>query len=126
MWASLANLAHLEFYHRIQEEEWSPMLRVVETLTQKEYAATLLAFTSLYHFCITTAPEYNRLADHGVVTITFDSRTKLFRVTYGDRRNQAKYVCEEKEISPLIDSLALRLILTAPQKTDTAPSHSGV
>jgi hypothetical protein len=54
MWALLNSPVHVDHF-RGNSSDWAPMLRVVKSLAEKDYASTLFAFTSLDYFCIMQA-----------------------------------------------------------------------
>jgi hypothetical protein len=110
MWGTLAECER----YWLDEHTAPPMARLVKSLSAKEYAECVFASTSHHILCLATAPSYKQ--DHdGIIVINFDSRSKLFHITYGgeDITESAIYYCHESQVDSLIDALAFRLVRMA-------------
>ena len=65
-------------------------------------------------FTITFDRVYRKWEGAGTVTLSFDSRSRLFEVYYHGpvKQDIARFVCEEFEVCRLIDALVVRMHLT--------------
>ena len=122
MWHPLKDYAGQWHYEDRRSEDWSPMRRLLAIAMQGSYASVIRAFNSLDTLVLTTADDYGVRAEHDFVSISYSPSRLLFSVGYGGIRSRqtASYCCHETQVSTLLESLVLRLLLSAdvPPESD--------
>lgn len=107
----------IKFYQELAYDcvDQIPMLRLVECLTQKEYASLMQAFTSHN----TLVFGRSDLAPDDAVSVTYLSHLKLFEIRYSNHKGKVeRHRCEMAAAERLIDSLAMRLFITTERSDD--------
>ncbi len=115
MWESLSSSEFVAFYADFEGVgDLSPIRRVVGALAARHYSSVLSAYTSMGLFTITFDRAFGKWDGAGTVTLSFDSRSQLFEVYYQGpvKQDVARFVCEEFEVSRLVDALVVRMHLT--------------
>src|SRR5205823_13906 len=101
-------------------EAYAPLRWLVEHLARQPYARDIFAFTSLYFFCLTTAPSYQEAMGHDRIAIDYDPERGVFKIRYCEwisptrnptHREAACRSCEWPEIVEVVDRYVLRLLL---------------
>ncbi len=89
------------------------MLNVVETLSAKDYAQTVVAFTT--HDALGISNSRNS------IFVSYDPASRLFIISYKDvlTRKESRIRCEHFEVVKLVDALALRLTLQGEPEKET-------
>lgn len=90
------------------------MIRTIQYLQGRPYAATLFAFTSLATFHVTTAPSYAEFRGHHTVGISWSPEKRIFSLSFGESwvsQREHERVCEELGLPASVDSLIQRMLL---------------
>ena len=123
MWESLSSPLFVASYADFEGAgDWSSMRRVVGTLAVRDYASVLSAYTSLSLFTITFDRAFGHREGAGAVTLSSDSRTRMFGVHYpgSSKEDSDNFICEEFEVCRLVDALVLRMQLTRSRSSQHA------
>jgi hypothetical protein len=123
VWQSLSSPDFVAFYADFEGVgDLSPIRRVVGTLAARHYSSVLSAYTSMGLFTITFDRVFGKWEGAGTVTLSFDSRSRLFEAYYQGpvKQDVAKFVCEEFEVCRLVDAMVLRMHLTRLGPPDVA------
>jgi|ERR1043166_3716543 hypothetical protein len=128
MWTTLQDPQLIKFYEEFHRgryhpgEDWQPMVRAVQYLQNRDYAASLFAFTSLAHLVITTAPSYFQCEHHYFVIVVWMFQERQFRIAYDTRGwisdRSPDRICEEPQFPSAVDSLVQRLLLESPESNE--------
>ncbi len=121
MWTPLQHPIQVEFYKKAHAgrydpmEGYLPMIHAVHYLQSHRDAPRLFAFTSLYHFHVTTAPTFAGCSLHHYVRITWVWTDGLFRLSFGSCdsgwANDPEYdTCTEQEFPSAVEPLIQRLL----------------
>ncbi len=134
MWALLSDPEHVT---RLDElgEVYTPLRRLVEQLTAREYASRVFAYKWMSSFNLTVAPTSQEIAEHDQVGIEYVPDQGVFRVGYNERlrpgcllgvRTTPSRVCTPQEVEKVADCFARRLLLSLAAQAPNALSASGV
>jgi hypothetical protein len=112
------------------DEDWTPMARAVQHLQSLTVAPHLYAFTSLWRFCLTTAPTYQEQERHCAVAITWLWRDRRFHVAcsrladgwVGDA--PPDQFCEESDLATVIGPFIQQLLAASPGHESHDPAQT--